>query len=139
MVFSWISLVNAYVGGAIPDIFQNYANASQVQLQEDYTNYWFPLVSNATFLISPFVGLLIDRNGFVIAFVLCIFFIQCFLGCLLIPSLSMQLLTLCLFCIAQAILYTLQFSYICTYINVPILSYTHPFLYSTLFSSPFIR
>ena len=111
-MFAWISLINGYTTGAIPDLLAQYATNDDQAIRALYTNYIFPLVSNASFVVAPLVGLLIDRVGFVPVIGLCILVTQLYLGALLVENLRFQLVSFILYAMEQALLYTLQFSYI---------------------------
>ncbi|OQS05103.1 hypothetical protein THRCLA_20717 [Thraustotheca clavata] len=109
--FGWLSLIMSFTAGAIPSIItktagQNFAKA------DIYINYFFPLISNSTYLFAPLIGYCIDTIGFRGVFAGCLLFTQLFLLTLFIPVLEVQLLGFLFMSIAQSTLYSLQFAYI---------------------------
>lgn len=113
-MFGWISLINAFTTGALPDILRQRGGPDHKYL-ELFTNYLFPYMSNSAFVFSPFVGIAIHKWGFIPVMVLCIVVAQLYVACLFIDNLYAQLGSFILLSLEQALIYTLQFSYISTY------------------------
>lgn len=131
VVFSWTVLIDGFFAGALPSIMAQKAREDQAELYSFYNDYLFPLVGNATFLISPFVGMvswtfgaiylfsgidqlvqMVDAYGFCIPFMILNVLTQLMLLATFLPSLELQVIAIVLFNLQQAFVYTLQFSYI---------------------------
>ncbi|TYZ60321.1 hypothetical protein PybrP1_012274 [[Pythium] brassicae (nom. inval.)] len=111
LYFGWISTFLAFSGGAIPDvIFQNAGSDTAAAL--NYIDYVHPLVSNSSFLFTPFMGMFIDRFGFRLSFAVTSVLILLFLGFLNINSLQAQIVTFLWYSLAQGFFYSLQFAYV---------------------------
>ena len=76
LAFSWATLVNVWVGGAL--FAHHYPSL--------FFRWGYPILGNFTFLFSPAVGWLIDRTGFRVPGALLILVTQLCLGCLLLPD-----------------------------------------------------
>jgi MFS family permease len=111
--FAWLSLIFSFTYGAIPSIVAERAPGDDTAYV--YTNFVFPFVSNATFLVAPFVGFCIDKRGFRFVFAACLLLTQLFLLTLLIPVFELQVCSYVVSAMAQACLYSLQFAYISTF------------------------
>lgn len=113
LMFGWISLINSYIGGALPDIMNQHASEQERKGKtlDLYQTILYPLISNACFFFSPMVGLAIDRIGMEICIGCTIFFAQCFLVSLWANDLQVHLLTFVFMNLEQSFLYTLQFAF----------------------------
>lgn len=61
--FGWAALMQQWGAGVV--------GSGQLNSSDDYLMWFVPSVTNATFLLAPFVGLLIDHTGFrIVAFLL---------------------------------------------------------------------
>ncbi|GAB9472016.1 hypothetical protein Gpo141_00009208 [Globisporangium polare] len=109
--FGWISTWFAFSGGAIPNIIFKLAG-DDTATALDYVNYVHPLVSNSSFLFTPFVGMFIDRFGFRASFGATSVLVLLFIGFLNINSLKVQIITYIWYSLSQAFFYSLQFAYI---------------------------
>lgn len=109
--FGWVSTWFAFSGGAIPDvIFQNAGDDTAAAL--NYIDYVHPLVSNSSFLFTPFMGMFIDRFGFRLSFAVTSILVLLFIGFLNINSLQAQIVTFIWYSLAQGFFYSLQFAYV---------------------------
>lgn len=107
--FGWCTLVNAWVGGALPDFACAYLDESGAS----FFNSWaYPILGNCTIMFSPFVGMLIDKFGWPLPSTLLILVTQLCLLFLFVESATGQYMTLLFFNMLQAAAYTLQFSYL---------------------------
>ena len=111
LLFGWVSLIFAFVGGAIPSLLVQLAG-DDIRAASLYTDIIYPVVVNSTFCYSPIIGYVIDHYGFKMVFVACIVLVQLMIALLLVPSLQVQLVTFIVFAMAQSCLYALQFAYI---------------------------
>ncbi|CAI5729450.1 unnamed protein product [Hyaloperonospora brassicae] len=111
LLFGWVSLIFAFVGGAIPSLLVQLAR-DDTRAASVYTDIIYPIVVNSTFCYSPIIGYVIDHYGFKMVFVACIVLVQLLIALLLVPSLQVQFVTFIVFAMAQSCLYALQFAYI---------------------------
>lgn len=109
--FGWISTINAYTGGALPNILYKAAGANE-SLGDTYVNYVSPTITNGSFVWTPIVGWAMEKYGFKHVFVATLVVMQLFMVFLMIDSLGAQIVSLLLFSIGQSAFYALQFSYI---------------------------
>ncbi|EGZ18121.1 hypothetical protein PHYSODRAFT_315112 [Phytophthora sojae] len=111
LFFGWISTINAFIGGAIPNII--YKNdGDDESLGDLYVNYLQPLITNGTFIYTPLLGWIIDKYGCRVVFFVTLLSTHLVIVLLLVPSLTAQTFMLVLFAFEQAAFYTLQFAYI---------------------------
>ncbi|GMF65218.1 unnamed protein product [Phytophthora lilii] len=109
--FGWVSMINAFIGGAIPNII--YKDASDNESVGDlYVNYLQPLITNGTFIYTPLLGWIIDKYGCRIVFFVTLLSTHIVIVLLLVPSLTAQTFMLIIFAFEQSAFYTLQFAYI---------------------------
>jgi MFS family permease len=109
--FGWVSTINAFIGGAIPNII--YKNDGDDDSVGDlYVNYLQPLITNGTFLYTPLLGWVIDKYGCRVVFFVTLLATHVVIALLLVPSLTAQTFMLVLFAFEQSAFYTLQFAYI---------------------------
>ncbi|GMF48791.1 unnamed protein product [Phytophthora fragariaefolia] len=108
--FGWVSTINAFIGGAIPNII--YKNDSDDESLGDlYVNYLQPLITNGTFIYTPLLGWVIDKYGCRVVFFVTLLSTHAVIVLLLVPSLTAQTFMLILFAFEQSAFYTLQFAY----------------------------
>ncbi|EQC38272.1 hypothetical protein SDRG_04697 [Saprolegnia diclina VS20] len=106
-----LTLTNVFVGGAIPNMVKRLA-PNDLDKQNTYTNYVYPLVSNASFLFAPPMGYLIDRVGFRKVAVLTILVFALLCGAMMLPSLHGQVLGYLLLALGVGALTSMQYAYI---------------------------
>lgn len=102
--FSWLANLLAWSQGAL---LQRYSDASPI-----YKNLGYPLISNAVFLVNPFIGKLIDKSGFVIPAALNIVIAELLLVCLYFDNVVAQWSTLLFMMLLSAFNYSIEFAYI---------------------------
>ncbi|OQR86911.1 hypothetical protein ACHHYP_09813 [Achlya hypogyna] len=110
-VGSFLTLINVFAGGAVPNIVKQ-LEPRDVSLQSTYTNYLYPLVSNSSFVFAPFTGWIIERRGFRKAAVVTVVEFGMLCGSMMLPSLRAQILSFALLAIAVGSLTAIQYSYI---------------------------
>ncbi|KAE9281034.1 hypothetical protein PF001_g23958, partial [Phytophthora fragariae] len=109
--FGWVSTINAFIGGAIPNII--YKNdGDDDSLGDLYVNYLQPLITNGTFIYTPLLGWVIDKFGCRVVLFVTLLSTHVVIVLLLVPSLTAQTFMLVLFAFEQSAFYTLQFAYI---------------------------
>jgi hypothetical protein len=104
--FSWAALTQQWAGSAVGSglLFPDAGEA--------YHKWAVPLLVNASYVVSPLCGLLIDRTGFIPAAILLITASQCTTGLLWIGGGAAQWLSLVSLATLAGITYTVQFSYL---------------------------
>ncbi|KAL4133754.1 hypothetical protein PRIC2_004071 [Phytophthora ramorum] len=111
LFFGWVSTINAFIGGAIPNII--YKNdGDDESLGDLYVSYLQPLITNGTFLYTPLLGWIIDRYGCRIVLFVTLLATHVVIALLLAPSLTAQTFMLIIFAFEQSAFYTLQFAYV---------------------------
>ncbi|KDO24099.1 hypothetical protein SPRG_10886 [Saprolegnia parasitica CBS 223.65] len=106
-----LTLTNVFVGGAIPNMVKR-LSPDDLDEQNTYTNYVYPLVSNASFLFAPLMGYLIDRMGFRKAAIVTILVFALLCGAMMLPSLHGQVLGYLLLALGVGSLTSIQYAYI---------------------------
>ena len=108
--FSWGALVVQWANGAIGAglIFPNPLGGST------YLKWGHPMVTNATFLFSPFIGKWIDKTGFRPAGSMLAGLIPILVICMWVGggSAFAEWITLVLLCVLAALVYSMQFAYL---------------------------
>ena len=56
-MFSWLVTINGFYAAVLPDVMKLSSTSGEENLYDFYNDYIFPLLGNATFLISPLVGI----------------------------------------------------------------------------------
>lgn len=112
--YSLTYLLVSFVGGALPDIISRKAEEGGFpeSKAELFATVLLPTVGNASFLVTPFVGLLIDRAGFVPVFLACIALLQALLLVLALGSFPLQVVSMALCAVLKSFMFTGFFAFI---------------------------
>lgn len=106
LTFSWAALTQQWAGSAASSKLL-FPHASPA-----YLKWGVPVLSNASYLVSPCVGLLIGRTGFIYAAVLVILVMQAVVALLWVGGLAAQWLVLLALAALAGLAYPIQFSYL---------------------------
>ena len=106
LTFSWAALCQQWSSGAIG------AGVIFPDAEASYLEWAVPTLTNATFLLTPLVGALIDRRGFRLPGLLLIATTELVIGCLWLRGAGSQWLSLMLICALAALAYSIQFAYL---------------------------
>ena len=70
--FSWSALTNQVMGGFMDDlaVSRGHSSGRSPGALNAFENYSFPIIGNCTFIFTSFVGMIVDRYGFMPVFIL---------------------------------------------------------------------
>ncbi|KAH9110056.1 hypothetical protein LEN26_001033 [Aphanomyces euteiches] len=109
-----VYLILVFGGGAIPNVVASLNKDNDPSVKDHYTNYLYPLVSNLSFIFSPFGGMVMLRYGFRATAYLTVVTFLLLCGSFMIPSLPAQNLTFVLMAASNGFFGCIQFGYIMT-------------------------
>lgn len=104
LAFSWETVITTWAQGAL---LERYSDASPI-----YKNIAFPLLSNAAYLVNPFIGKVIDNCGFVVIVCINIFVAECGLVIFYFDDIIAQWLSLFFILGMTSFTYTTQYAYL---------------------------
>jgi len=108
--FAWAAMANQVQGG-FEDTLAVSKHASSRALNA-FENYAFPIIGNTTFLFTPLMGILLDKCGFTVAFILQAVVSQAATASCFLPTLSDLYGNLVFYNLTQSIVYSLIFAYL---------------------------